>query len=421
MSGDNTDAGGRAELILVAGGTSPAAEDGVERVIARVRAARPGTVVLHHDLREVGRGVVSRRLRFGRADHTTLLELAPGCVSCPLREDALPLLREFGRRPAVRTVVLHLDPALEPERVCWAVLNLGVDGAPVTDAVDLRGVISVLDAGTWLADATGSEAVAERGLAALPGDERTVAQLVVGQAEFADLIVHAGPAEPWLLARTDAVLARLAPLAPRLSSSELDGRVLLDRLPPGARRGRPDDPHAAPLRGQPPLHADSGVQLVTFTARRPFHPGRLHAAIDVLLDGVVRTRGRIWLATRPDAELWLESAGGAVQVGHLGDWLAVGDAAAWQRAAPERRTAASLRWHDRWGDRVQELTILLDGADPELIDGGLRDALLTDRELAAGERAWRSYPDPFGRWHADPCPEIEPHPAHGRRHRGEHG
>ncbi|GAB4933978.1 hypothetical protein MAHJHV33_48520 [Mycobacterium avium subsp. hominissuis] len=39
--------------------------------------------------------------------------------------------------------------------------------------------------------------------------------------------------------------------------------------------------------------ASSGpIRLVEFNSRRPFHPGRLHACLDLLLDGVIRTRGR---------------------------------------------------------------------------------------------------------------------------------
>jgi G3E family GTPase len=403
----------RAELIVVAGGTTAAVAAGAERVVRQIRTERPGTAVVHHDLREIGQGVVHRRLRLGETDETTVLELAHGCVSCTLREDILPLLRELGRRADVHQIVLHLDPALEPEQVCWAVRRVVVDGAPVTEAVELRGVITVVDVGTWLADATSSEDVADRELAPLPDDDRTIAQLVVGQAEFADLLVYAGTAEPWDLARTGAVLARLVPLAPRLLVSELDHRVLLGELPHGARRGHPDNPHAPLLRGQPPLHTDAGVQMMIFTARRPFHPERLHTAMDVLLDGVVRTRGRIWLATRPDAVLWLESAGGGLQVGYTGDWLAAGGADAWQDADPEHRALASLRWHHRWGDRVQELAVLLHDADPEHIDATLRAALLDDHEVSTDEHTWQNYPDPFGWWHTDPCDEITPQPATG--------
>lgn len=408
----------RTRVIVVAGGVTDVAADAVERVITRIRAGRPGTAVLHHDLREVAHGVVRRRLRTDGSDVTTVLELAHGCVSCTLREDVLPMLRALGRRPDVRQIVLHLDPAVEPEQVCWTLLHVvlddGADRGPVTDVVDIAGVVSVLDAGSWLEDAGAEDEVAERGLAPLPDDERTIAQLVVAHVEFADVLVLAGPAETWLRARTDAVLARLAPLAPRLEADDLDRRLLLDGLPDGARRGRPDHPHAALLRGQPPLEADGDIRLVTFTARRPFHPGRLHEAVDVLLQGVVRTRGRVWLATRPEACLWLESAGGGLQVGHVGDWLVAGDDEAWEQADPERRAAASLRWHPRWGDRVQELAILVDGADPDEVDGALRGALLTDLELAAGEPALQRFDDPFGFWHTDPCDEPAPQSPAGR-------
>jgi G3E family GTPase len=293
-----------------------------------------------------------------------------------------------------------------------------VDGARVTDFVDLRGVISVLDVGCWLPDAGGAEPLRERGLAGPVGDKRTMAQLGVAHAECADLLVYAGAAEQWLQARTGAVLARLNPLAARISTADLDSRVFLDGLPAGARRGRRESRHAPLLRGQPPLDPCAGVQLMMFTARRPFHPERLHRAIGVLLDGdVVRTRGRIWLAPSPESVFWLQSAGGSLGIGYVGDWLAAGDARAWQAADPERHAQAALRWHHRWGDRAQDLAILVHEGDPARIEAALREALLTDGELATGEQSWRNYPDPFGLWHTDPCEDTTTQPAHRPRGR----
>jgi G3E family GTPase len=384
----------RPELLVLTGLHAP----GTEAVITRIRALDADVAVLHHDLRDVGSGRVHRRLRHGERDERTELELAHGCLSCTLREDLLPQLHRLSGADGPGRIVLHLDPALEPEQVCWALLHVLVDSAPITDRVDLRGVITCIDTGSWLDDATGDVTVGEHGLAELPDDERTVAQVAVGQAEFADVLVHTGTADAWRLARTDAVLERLAPTAQRVFLSELDARVLLADLPPAARRGRPDGVHASLLRGQPPLGRDCGVQLVVFSRRRPFHPERLHEAMDVLLEGVVRARGRIWLATRPEAVLWLESAGGGLQVGHAGEWLAEGDAAAWAGADPERIALASLGWHPRFGDRAQDLVVLTHDADPADIEAVLVAALLTDAELAAGEAALRALPDPFGWW-----------------------
>ena len=394
------------ELVLVAG----VARDGVAEVVDRL-LTEPGTAALHHDLAEVTSGVVRRRLRVsGRTDHTAVLELAHGCVSCTLREDVLPLVRALARRPGVRRIVLHLDQVLEPEQVCWAVLHVLVDGSTVAGDVTMGGVITVVDAADWLTDAVSEQDVVDRGLAALPDDERTIAQLVVAQAEFADLLVYADEpnrVEGWRRARTDAVLARLTPLAGRIEAAALDPAAPLAGLPATARRGVPESPYATLLRGQPSLRDDCGVRLFVFTTRRPFHPERLHDAMNLLLDDVVRTKGRIWLATRPDAVLWLESAGGGLQVGYVGEWLAAREPAeaeaAWSVADPERRAAAALRWHPRYGDRVQELAVLTCGADPDEIEQGLRRALLTDAEVVAGEGAWRYYPDPFGWYHTDPC------------------
>lgn len=403
------------ELLVLAGLSAPA----VEAAVDRIRDLDPDVAVLHHDLRDVADGRVHRRERRRGSDVTTTIALAHGCVSCTLREDLLPRVRALAAQGG--RIVLHLDPVLEPEQVCFALRHVLVDGAPVTDDVDLRGVVTVVDVPTWFDDATGDDVPAERGLADLPDDERTVAQVAAGQAEFADLIVLAGRADAWERARTAAVLARLAPAAQRVPLAALDGRVLLADLPAGARRGVPDDVHAPLLRGTPPLDDDCGARLVLFSARRPFHPERLHAALDVLLDGVVRARGRIWLATRPEAVLWLESAGGGLRVGHAGDWLAGAGEEAWEAASPERRAIASLGWHPRFGDRAQDLTVLVHAADPDEIEACLTEALLTDLELAAGEESWRALPDPFGWWHTDPCePPADvsagPRPHHDEEH-----
>jgi G3E family GTPase len=404
--------GERTRLVVVAGLDRAA----TEAVCDRLMRAESGTVVVHHDLRAIAEGVVHRRLRSGDAEATDVLELAHGCVSCTLREDVLPLLRRLADRPDVRRILLHLDPAMEPEQVCWTLASVIVENTAedttVTDLVDIEAVLAVIDEDTWLADATSDEELAERIPGATPDEDRTLAQVAVGQVAFADAVVVAGrAADGWTAARVAAVLDRLVPAAPR---ARLDGLVdaadlpaLVAAVPSSARRGRVDDAHAPLLRGAPPLEPDCGVALTLFTDRRPFHPQRLHEAIDVLLDGVVHTKGRAWVASQPDVALWLESAGGGLRVGHAGAWLATADDRTWDRVGAERRAKAALDWDPAFGDRTQELAILSHQASPDTIVAALREALLTDAELAAGEAAWRRYPDPFGSWHADPCDDLD--------------
>ncbi|MEU4671524.1 GTP-binding protein [Amycolatopsis sp. NPDC023774] len=403
----------RVPLVLVSGLTA----EGNDELAALLRRAGPGVAVVHHDLRQIGNGIVRRRIRLGPCDQLTALELAHGCVNCTLREDLLPLLRRLARRPEVDRIVLRLDEAMEPEPVSWAIANVLVGDRPVSQDVEIEAVFTTVDRAAWLADVSGDDLLLERGLQGSPEDERTVAQVALAQVEFADVLVLAGDVpDAWCAAKTAAVLDRVAPSVPRVVLKGVNAGLLFAAVPAESRRGEVIDLHGALLRGQPPLHADCGVEVLTFTSQRPFHPERLHEAIDTLLGGVIRTRGRAWVASQPDIAFWLESAGGGLAIGHAGPWLASPDGPDWAAVSPERRTLASLRWHPVHGDRAQELVVVTDLVAPKEIEDALRVALLTDDELAEGEAAWRSYPDPFGEWHEDPCEATEDDAEDQERH-----
>ncbi|MEV6767556.1 GTP-binding protein [Nocardia sp. NPDC051030] len=407
----------RRKPVLVVAGLPGRAADGVERA-ARLLCDEPGTAVVRHDLGELRQGVVRRTVRIDDRETESVLELAHGCVSCTLRADLLPFLCLLAERDSVRRIVLALDPAFEAEAVCQAITDVAVSGVvgrvdgPAGRSVRIEAVLTCLDGRDWLADATGDETLAERGHATAE-DERTIAQLAVGQVEFADALIgfDAGT-DPEERMRTAAVLARLAPRAP-IAWADQPGMLgaadltwLLRRIPEDARRGEAFDPHVPLLRGMPPLESDCGVTLLEFATDRPFHPDRLHSAIDVLLDGVVSARGRVWLATQPEEVVWLESAGGGMRVGGAGKWLAAMTPGELEQADPERRIMAELGWHEHFGDRHTSLVVLVHEADADEIRHALHWALVDADELRqvrfAPERValWQ---DPFGEQHEEPC------------------
>jgi G3E family GTPase len=358
---------------------------------------RPGTLVVEH--RFDGHVVRRTTVMLRHGELTTAedaLELAHGCVSCTIRNDLLVLLRKLHRRDNVDRIVVHLAPWLEPEPICWAInytrvrVGPGYPDGPAARDVAIAGVVTCVDTVDWLPQALGDDEVP---------DGRTVAQVVVGQAEFADVVVVTHP-EPVTL----AVLRRLAPRA-RITVGADRVELALAHVDDGSRRGRSDHPHGPLLAGLPPLDADGAVRIVEFHARRPFQPARLHAAVDLLLDGVVRARGRLWLANRHDQVMWLESAGGGLRVASAGKWLAAMTASEMAYVDPERRAFADLMWEHRFGDRHTTMTILVCGADPAEILDAMNGALLTDDEMACPLN-WNRYDDPFGDWHQDPCYEI---------------
>lgn len=351
--------------------------------IARVLLDRPATALVQHhfDGHVVHRStaVVQRGVTVV-AD--AVLELTNCCVSCTVRDDLLRHLRDLHRRPDVDRIAVRFGPWMEPEPVAFAITH----SAAARD-VALSAVVTTVDTATWLSQALGEEEL---------DDGRTMAQVVVGQVEFADVAVLTRP-DP----ETLAVVRRLAPRA-RVTVGTDRLELALAHLDIDARRGRSDDPHASLLSGQPPLNADGRVGLVEFTSRRPFHPGRLHDALDVLLDGVVRSRGRLWLAGRPDRVMWLESAGGGLRVSNAGKWLAAMTSREAAYVNPERRAMAGLMWDPRHGDRHTSLAVLTCGAQPQDITRALRVAVLTDNEMERPHE-WPGYADPFGDWHVVPC------------------
>ncbi|WP_237421769.1 GTP-binding protein [Gordonia sp. SID5947] len=414
--------------IILVTGLEPAAIARVGEALVGTDGAS-GTVLVHHDLGRIVDGRVARRMAWvdsggRRHDGQAEIELAHGCVSCTLREDLLPLLRRLHRRSAVRRIVVALDPIMEPERICWAIEQVvvaqmpGFVDGPAGRDVRVEATVACIAEDAWLDAATGDLGLVEAGFDAVVDDDRTLAQVAVGQVAHADALVVAGcdPAmrDAWESARLAAVCKRLAPGAPimmELPQRPVTGFLvesLLAAVGPRARRGRLDGPHDPLLRDQPALSADCGVSWVEFHADRPLHPGRLHEAIDVLLEGVVCARGRLWLATRPDEALWLESAGGGLRVAPGGRWLAAMDEDERAGVDPERRAMGALRWDEQFGDRHTSLVVLVHRADPTEIQDALRAACLNEVEFTAGEDFWSSFEDPFGDMHADPCDDLDP-------------
>jgi G3E family GTPase len=380
----------RTPVILVAG------QNDTDPVVGALLRT-PGTIVVEHRFD----GHVVRRTMVTLAGgllttSETGLELAHGCVSCTIRYDLLVLLRQLHRRDDVDRIVVHLAPWLEPEPICLAIDHVRirvapgyVDGPAALD-VAIAAVVSCVDSSVWLSQALGDAEL---------DDGRTVAQVVVGQAEFADVAVL-NRADPFVA----AVLRRLSPRA-RITIGAEGIEHTLENLSRDARQGRSDDPHGPLLAGQPPLNSRGRISLIDFNAQRPFHPQRLHACVNLLLEGVIRTRGRLWLASQPAHAMWLESAGGGLRVSSAGKWLAALSASELAGVDAERRAFAQLRWDVRYGDRHTTMTMLLCGADADEIRDGLHGALLTDDELCCPQD-WARYDDPFGEWHQDPCAAL---------------
>ncbi|MGW6742741.1 CobW family GTP-binding protein [Streptomyces sp. NPDC055025] len=363
--------------------------DARRATVRRLLTAVPGSVALHHDLSTAARGTVVRTVRDATGTLSTgEAPLVNDCACCALREDLVPELERLADGGLTRLAVVELWDSVEPRAMAEVVAAHGerLVVSSVLTAVDPALLLPYLGNGDDLADA---------GLAAAASDQRTVADTWARQLEYAPVLALAD--SPLADDEDRALLAQLHPTARRV---RIDGEAASPgELAAAAFAGF--DVEAAAARQHPacallPQDADEcGVGTYVWHRARPFHPERLYQALEELTCAAARSRGRFWLADRPDTLLAWDAAGGALCVESAGPWLASLPDAAWESVPPSRRAAASLDWHPRHGDRCQHLVFTSPGLDREGIERLLESCLLTDTEYAAGHAAWKRLPPAF--------------------------
>ncbi|MFD7994287.1 CobW family GTP-binding protein [Streptomyces mexicanus] len=377
----------RLPVAVVAGLHAHVRRAAVEEILRTV----PGSVALHHDLTSAADSTVHRTVR----DADGLLgsgeaPLVNDCACCALREDLVPELLRLAGKDRYRLAVVELWDSVEPQAMAAVI---AAAGAPLA----LTGVATVIDPALVLPYLSNGDDLADVGLAVAPTDQRTVADTFARQLEYPTVIA----------------IGEDGSHGQDVEAADGTDHALLAQLTPGARKVRVDsgalgavllagfDVAAAAARVHPacallPQEADEhDVSTLVWRRERPFHPQRLYAALEDLTCAAARSRGRFWLADRPDTLLSWDAAGGALCVEAAGPWLAALPDAAWDMVPAERRLAASLDWHPEHGDRCQHLSFTSPGLDRDGLSALLDSCLLTDDEYAAGSDRWKQLPHSF--------------------------
>ncbi|MFD9722349.1 CobW family GTP-binding protein [Streptomyces sp. NPDC059072] len=368
-------------VVIVGGLHSDARREVVDRLLHTV----PGSVALHHDLATAAQGTVQRVVRDASGELSRgETPLVNDCACCALREDLVPELERLAGSGPTRLAVVELWDSVEPKAMAEVVAAHGAG------SLDLTGVITAVDPALVLPYLVNGDDLADAGLAAAASDRRTVGDTWARQLEYAPVLalVDGDDAED----EDRALLAQLHPTARRVdaASGELARAALAGFDVEAAAAAQ--HPACALL---PQEAEEAGVTTFVWHRRRPFHPERLYDALEDLCCAAARSRGRFWLADRPDTLLAWDSAGGALCVENAGPWLASLPDAAWELVPPVRRAAASLDWDPEHGDRCQHLVFTSPGLDRRGLERLLESCLLTDAEYAAGPEAWRSLPAAF--------------------------
>ena len=333
-----------------------------------------------------------------------LVEMSNGCICCTLREDLLKEVTNLANQGRFDYLVIESTGISEPLPVAETFTFADENGISLSDVADLDTMVTVVDAVNFLKDYEEAKYLKDKGESLGEDDERSVADLLVDQVEFADLI---------LISKTDLIddqtLKRLIAIIKTLNTKAkvipiIKGEVELDKV---LNTGLFDFEEAqkAPgwlkeMRGEHiPETEEYGIASFSYEARRPFHPEKflnfLHSTQK--FGKLIRSKGFFWLATRPEFAGQWSQAGGIAHYGFAGMfWKAVPEKD-WPQDE-EYLSSIKEQWVEPFGDMRQELVFIGQHLDKEKMINSLDQCLLTEDEVLKGREYWESLNDPFPAW-----------------------
>ncbi|GJQ14743.1 hypothetical protein GpartN1_g6534.t1 [Galdieria partita] len=132
-----------------------------------------------------------------------------------------------------------------------------------------------------------------------------------------------------------------------------------------------------------------------YSADRPFHPKRLYSHISnsETFRGIIRSIGKIWLATRMDSPLEWNQVGSTVSLKRGSPFYVTLPKEEWPKD-DKARSEISASWNKRFGDRKTIIVFLGIDMNRNQLERMLDSCLLQDEEMVFTD-AWASFEDPF--------------------------
>ena len=361
--------------------------------------------VIVNDMSEINidAATVKNEVSFNRAEEK-LVEMSNGCICCTLREDLLEEIERLAHEGRYDYLVIESTGISEPLPVAETFTFADEDGKSLSEISRLDSMVTVVDALNFLKDYDEAKFLNEVGESLGEEDERSVADLLVEQVEFADIL---------LISKTDLVseqeLARLKSILQTLNTEAIQvpiehGKVPLDKVLNTGRfsfeRAQQSPGWLKEMRGEHvPETEEFGISSFSYEARRPFDPQKFYDFIHSkdIAGKLIRSKGFFWLATRPQLAGSWSQAGGMARYGAAGlFWKAV-PKEQWPED-PEYLKAIEEQWMEPFGDMRQELVFIGQGLNKNDIIERLDRCLLTDEQLIQGHHVWAEMPDPFPAW-----------------------
>jgi G3E family GTPase len=380
---------------------------GKTTVLSHILNNRQGkkVAVIVNDMSEINidSAIVQNEVSLNRSEEK-LIEMSNGCICCTLREDLLEEVTKLAQEGRFDYLVIESTGISEPLPVAETFTFADENGISLSDVADLDTMVTVVDAVNFLKDYDEAKYLQDTGESLGEEDERSVADLLVDQVEFADvlLISKTDLASPTDIARLTAILKTLNTHAKIVPISQ--GQVNIDAV---LNTGLFNFEHAqqAPgwlkeMRGEHvPETEEYGIASFTYEARRPFHPEKFHEFLHSTdkYGKLIRSKGYFWLASRPEFAGQWSQAGGIARYGFGGMFWKAIPKKNWP-TDEEYLVSIERQWVEPFGDMRQELVFIGQSVDQSAMTKALDECLLSEEDVLRGKAYWTTLQDPFPVW-----------------------
>ena len=366
---------------------------------------REKVAVIVNDMSEINidQAIVQSEVSLNRSEER-LVEMSNGCICCTLREDLLEEVTTLAQEGRFDYLLIESIGISEPLPVAETFTFADENGVSLSEVASLDTMVTVVDAVNFLNDYDEAKYLQETGESLGEDDERSVADLLIDQVEFADVILISKTdlASASDIARLIAILKTLnthAKITP-ISNGEVEVDNVLNTGLFDFDRAQQSPGWLKEMRGEHvPETEEYGINSFVYEARRPFHSERFHQFLHSTekYGKLIRSKGCFWLATRPEFAGQWSQAGGIARYGFAGMfWKAVPK----KNWPDDKESLASIekQWTEPFGDMRQELVFIGQNLDRHNMVKALDACLLSEEEVLRGKSYWQTLSDPFPSW-----------------------
>jgi G3E family GTPase len=290
-----------------------------------------------------------------------MIELQNGCICCTLRGDLLDAVSKLVAEQRYMHIIIESTGISEPMPVAATFAMRDTAGNCLNDWAAIDAMITVVDSCSVLQNLRSLEALSNRNLQARDDDTRSIAELLVDQIEFSNIIVMnkcdvlSDAADQ---ARCEAALRALNPSAAimrathcALPFASIMGVRVFDMAAASKSAG-----WLRELDGgmHVPESIEYGIGSFCITTALPFHPQRLWDLLssDHFLPLTLRSKGFVWLAgdVRCNDVMWQWSA--------AGQCLQFGPGPSWRCCQEGASQPWPQEWHPLHGDRQNRVVVI---------------------------------------------------------------